>query len=259
MILKRDEAFKAVCEFLTPRDDGTFDVGTAMFVSSPAGEDKVLCWIVTASHVAKTTNEKTILVESNVDGKALMLPLKLFGELSEWKHHLVADISCLKINPTQLNISFIKGHMFPYDHFDVSRECVSRDTELTCIGFPNGLGTSGSFSPFTFRSFASSGFITHNRADTKTPSEFFCLEHPSVGGYSGCPVFDLGYSVTGLITQTKDKTRCHGIMHGTMSDNTGGKIAIVTPAFYLSDIIISINKADSKDDMQPPSISASYQ
>ena len=26
-------------------------------------------------------------------------------------------------------------------------------------------------------------------------------------------------------------------MHGTMIDNTGGKIALVTPAFYLKDIM----------------------
>ena len=249
MILKRDEAFKAVCEILTPKDNGSYDVGTAMFVSSPSGEGVPYCWIVTASHVAKATNDNTLLVESNIDGKAITLPLKLLGEVSEWKHHSVADISCLKINLTQQNIGFIKGHMFPYDHFDISRECVSRDVELTCIGFPNGLGTSGSFSPFTFRSYASSGFIRHNRADTNTPSDFFCLEHPSVGGYSGCPVFDLGYFITGMITQTKDKTRCHGIMHGTMSDNTGGKIAMVTPAFYLSDLIILINKSDSIDNV----------
>ena len=39
------------------------------------------------------------------------------------------------------------------------------------------------------------------------------------------------------MTRTKEKTWCHGIMHGTMSDDTGGKIALVTPAFYLKDII----------------------
>ena len=79
--------------------------------------------------------------------------------------------------------------------------------------------------------------MTLPRADTGNLSDFFCLENPSVGGYSGCPVFDLGYSTNGLMTMTKEKTWCHGIMHGTMSDNTGGKIALVTPAFYLKDIM----------------------
>ena len=127
----------------------------------------------------------------------------------------------------------MENRFFPYDHINTTRNVVSRDFELTSIGFPRGLGTEGSFSPFTFRSYASSGFVTLPRADTGNLSDFFCLENPSVGGYSGCPVFDLGYSTNGLMTMTKEKTWCHGIMHGTMSDNTGGKIALVTPAFYL--------------------------
>ena len=131
------------------------------------------------------------------------------------------------------------NRFFPYDHFNLTRHAVSRDYELTAIGFPNGLGTERSFSPLSFRSYAASGFITFPRGDTKTLSDFFCLENPSVGGYSGCPVFDLGYSTDGVMTITKDKTWCHGIMHGTMSDTTGGKIAMVTPAYYIKDGVFS--------------------
>lgn len=237
MILKRDEAFKAVCELLTPNKNGTVDVGTAMFVSSPAGEDKSYGWIITANHIAKNTNRDTILVESTKEGKAAKLPLRLFGDLANWRHHPVADISCFRIVFSEMNKPFLEAHMFPYDHFHLEQTCVSRDSELTAIGFPKGLGTDGSFSPLTFRSFASSGYVTLNRADTHTPSTFFCLENPSVGGYSGCPVFDLGYSTNGIMTMTKDKTRCYGIMHGTLNDQTGGKIAIVSPAYYLKDLI----------------------
>lgn len=93
------------------------------------------------------------------------------------------------------------------------------------------------FSPLTYRSHAASAFITLNRFDKPVPSVFFLLENPSVGGYSGCPVFDLGYVVAGSMTNTKDKTRCYGIMHGTVVDDTGGKLAAVTPAFYLSDLL----------------------
>ena len=57
MILTRDEAFKVVCNFRTPSSDGTKVIlGTGMFVTD---EKKV--WIVTASHVAKSTNENTIV------------------------------------------------------------------------------------------------------------------------------------------------------------------------------------------------------
>ncbi|SHM37576.1 hypothetical protein [Fibrobacter sp. UWB7] len=200
MILKRDDAFTVVCELKTPKEDGSYVVGTGIFVTSPARNGNVFLWIVTANHVAKETNEKT--------------------------------------QPTTSNIQFLNGRKFlPMDHFNLKQESVSRDFELTCIGFPRGLGTEGLFSPFTFRSFASSGFFRYPRFDTKQECIFFCLENPSVGGYSGGPILDLGYSTNGVFEMKKEKTLCHGIMHGTMCDDTGGKIAMVTPAFYLKDVI----------------------
>lgn len=237
MIIRRDEAFMAVCELRTPTGPGQFSIGTGMFVSSPAGEGKVFGWIVTATHVAQATNANTQLVVSTKDGRAETLPLQLFGNISNWRHHPIGDISAFRIVFTDINNRFMTGRFFPFDHFNLQENPVSRDFELTAVGFPNGLGTDGLFSPLTFRSYASSGFLTLPRADTKKNSTFFCLENPSIGGYSGCPVFDLGYSTNGVMTVTKDRTWCHGIMHGTMSDATGGKIALVTPAFYLKDII----------------------
>ena len=41
MILKRDDAFRAVCEFRTEVNPGTFSVGTGMFVSSQADENTI--------------------------------------------------------------------------------------------------------------------------------------------------------------------------------------------------------------------------
>ena len=237
MILRRDDAFMAVCELLTQDNAGAYSVGTGMFISSPAGKDSFYGWIITASHIAKETNDKTLIVISTKEGKAQQLPLKLFGPNSKWKHHDEADISAFQIAFSPAIEPFVEGRFFPLDHCNLDRKVVSRDYELTAIGFPNGLGTDGMFSPFSFRSFASSGFVTLQRADTQTPSVFFCLENPSVGGYSGCPVFDLGYSTNGVMTTSKEKTVLHGIMHGTMGDQTGGKIALVTPMYYLKDII----------------------
>jgi hypothetical protein len=238
MILKRDDAFTVVCELKTPKEDGSYVVGTGIFVTSPARNGNVFSWIVTANHVAKETTEQTIVVVSTKDGIAQQLPLNLFGPLSSWKHHPFADISAFSIQVTTSNIQFLNGRKFlPMDHFNLKQESVSRDFELTCIGFPRGLGTEGLFSPFTFRSFASSGFFRYPRFDTKQECIFFCLENPSVGGYSGGPILDLGYSTNGVFEMKKEKTLCHGIMHGTMCDDTGGKIAMVTSAFYLKDII----------------------
>ena len=93
MILRRDDAFRAVCELRTPIDQSSAKVGTGMFVSSPAGNNSIYGWIVTANHVARETTDSTDIVIATKDGKAAALKLSLFGPLSGWKHHQEAVFS----------------------------------------------------------------------------------------------------------------------------------------------------------------------
>jgi hypothetical protein len=233
LILKRDETFKVVFNLRTPTSPNSEEVGTGTFVVKSNGE----MYMVTASHVAKNSNINTQVVISDQVGNAKSHPLVEFNGQLAWRHHPVADLAVLQIYPSSGIEADLQNRFFPYDHFEFNRLAPSRDFELTCVGFPNGLGAAGLFSPLTYRSYTSSSLITMNRFDAFIQSEFFLLENPSVGGYSGCPVFDLAYMVVGSMTTTKEKTICYGIMHGTLGDNTGGKLAAVTPAYYLPHII----------------------
>lgn len=233
MIITRDQAFSVVCSIRTPFIKSE-SVGTGVFMTKDGND----AWIITAAHVAKETNSSTYIAIGDESNQCHVVKIIELNKNLAWKYHPVADIAVLKIDINQDNQMHIAGRCLPLDHFNLTQTSVSRDCELTSIGFPNGLGIHGKFSPLTFRSYASSSFLTFNRADTGTLSDFFCLENPSVGGYSGCPVFDLGYMVVGLMTSSKEKTICHGIMHGTMSDDTGGKIAVVTPSYYLNDLVL---------------------
>jgi S1-C subfamily serine protease len=232
--LTRDQAFQVVLNLRTPNGAGEAEVGTGIFIA----KDETLPYILTASHVARGCGLSTEIVISDLNGDSHLISIsKLNANVSAWVHHPIADVSVLPINPDPSIIGILHGRFFPLDQLDVSNSTPSRDAYLTAVGFPNGLGASGKFSPFTFRSHASSSLITLLRADTKTPSNFFTLENPSVGGYSGGPVFDLGYIIVGSMTTYTGLTVCHGIMHGTISDNTGGKIAAVTPCSYVKDIV----------------------
>jgi len=229
MILRRDDTFRVVCNIRTPIGNGKENIGTGIFMTTNDND----VWIITAAHVAVDTNEYTYIAIADDNSNCTTVTLKELNINLEWEYHSIADLAIIKITVNNNNIQFLRNRALPFDHFNTTMECVSRDFELTSVGFPNGLGIEDKFSPLTYRSFASSSFLTLNRADTNTPSDFFCLENPSVGGYSGCPVFDLGFYTNGTMTITKDKTICHGITHGTMIDLTGGKIALITPAFYL--------------------------
>ncbi len=233
MRLTRDQTFQVVLNLRTPISQGQERVGTGIFTV----KDGTKPYILTATHVARGCNPSTIVVISDASSNSQSLNLPLFNPQLNWIHHPIADISVLPVNPDPSISIHLKGRFFPFDQLNTTTTPPSRDAYLTAVGFPHGLGSTGKFSPFTFRSHASSSLITLPRSDTNTPSDFFTLEDPSVGGYSGGPVFDLGYIIVGAMTTNTGPTICHGIMHGTISDNTGGKIAAVTPCSYVKDIV----------------------
>ena len=213
--------------------NGQVLVGTGIFVI----KDDDSAYVLTAAHVAKECDATSEIVISDASGNCQTFRLNQFCRQLNWTHHPVADLAVLPLDPDPVIVPALSGRFFPADQLNSSTTTPSRDAYLTSVGFPHGLGASGKFSPFTFRSHASSGAISLLRFDTNTPADFFTMENPSVGGYSGGPVFDLGYIIVGGMTTITGPTICHGIMHGTISDNTGGKIAAVTPCFYVNDII----------------------
>ncbi len=236
MQLTRDLTFRVVLNLRTPaptsqRPDAE-NVGTGIFIvhgSEP--------YILTASHVARGCNAGTKVLVSDADSTSKSLSLRLFNPQLNWKHHPVADVSVLRVVPDESIVPHLQGRFLPSEQLNFTRDLPSRDTYLTAVGFPMGLGATGHFSPFTFTSHASSALITMPRADTNSPQDFFILENPGVGGYSGGPVFDLGYVIVGAMTTNTGPTICHGIMHGTISDATGGKLAAVTPTFYVKGLL----------------------
>lgn len=233
MILSRDQIFTVVCYIHTQVSSADYVTGTGVFICKDNTP-----YLVTASHVANSTNENTLIIISDADSKCITLPLLQFSNPIKWSHHPVADMAALKVDMNSNNQTILTERCFPYDQCVTNKNPVSRDNELTTVGFPNGLGVDkGNFCPLTFRSYASSSIITLQRFDNNVPSDFFCLESPGVGGYSGGPVFDLGYMIVGSMTTTKENTFCYGIIHGTISDMTGGKLAAVTPMYYLKDLV----------------------
>jgi hypothetical protein len=233
MILHRDDTFRVVVKITTPEGDAEA-IGTGMFVVK--GERSP--YLVTASHVAKATTDSTEVILADAAGAAAKLKLSAFNRRLAWKHHTVADVSALPIVMNARLAYHMDKRCLGFNQFHTEKVPVSRDCELTSVGFPHGLGADGIFSPLSFRSYASSGFVTLERNDSHTPQDFFLLENASVGGYSGAGVFDLGYRmVGGVAKRISDEAMCYGIVHGTLTDKAGGNLAAITPAHYLKDFL----------------------
>jgi len=215
---------------------GQFSTGTGTFINH---KDKL--YILTAEHVAKDMKADCQFIVKGANDTPIILTLEDLTQQTAslpWKVHATADMAVMQLNPkaTILSTSLVRRFL-PSDNIFVPYKAVDRNVQLTTIGFPLGLGAFGHFSPLTFRTYASSGLITLNRFDNKNPCDFFILENPGVGGYSGGPVVDISiYNNMGM-QMNGDGTMIYGILHGTISDQTGGKLAAVTPSYYLFDLI----------------------
>lgn len=231
MRIIRDEMFRVVCMIFTP---STHKVGTGCLI-----EKEGTPYLVTAEHVKNDVLPDSIIVFWDYNSNCYSVLLSCITS-GQWLIHPIADLSAIKFDIAKLDEKF-SNRFFPITQVDNSQKPISRDLTLTVAGFPSGLGTaytgSSKFSPLTFRSFASSSYMTLQRADKSINSDFFCLENPAMGGYSGGPVLDLGYEKTPLMLQEYGDTILLGFIHGTQSDNTGGKIAYVTPSYYLHSLL----------------------
>ena len=211
--------------------------------------------LATAAHVAKLIGSKgsmTLAVENDL-ASTIAIP-QLWGRSSEpvWITHPTADVAVLPLNPNSELQKCLLARCLPTKIFISKIEAPPRERPLTIVGFPLGLGVlykgpSGKISPITKVSKAASGILTLSLSGTKAPSEFFVLDSPSVGGFSGSPVFILpaAFSKGGGLSFSQT-TVFVGLVHGTVSDKTGGKFALVVPSAFVLETLRQAYEASTE-------------
>lgn len=208
--------------------------GTGFLVRS---EEKT--FLVTASHVAKAVGSKCKLVMSGADGKAIIV---MASDL-RWISSDSADVALVWINQNEANLhKMLLERSVPLHLLSGRPLPPSRDVPLTVLGYPLGLGATGYVSPLSLETKAASGFITLPRFDNRKLATFILLQDPSIGGLSGGPVFDTGksYFAGGRKMTIREGASVVGLIHGVISDKTGGKFAAVVPATEIVNLIQSV-------------------
>lgn len=213
--------------------------GTGFFVMY-----KKRLFLVTAEHVAsKTTAETAVTLRTGEDRPITFDIMQIYGKDAElnWIKHDMADVAVLALSPKAGVKAHLSKHFLPAEVIQKELGAPERDKSVTILGFPLGLGVSERFSPITKESKPASGLITLRRSDTGKKAPFFLLDSPSIGGFSGAPVFQMpGTYLKGNALVVSKKIICVGIVHGTISDQTGGKMAAIQPAAL---IIETLQKA----------------
>jgi hypothetical protein len=243
------ERLSASVAFLQKDDTKGSPSGTGFFLSSGS-----VLYLVTAWHVSQILSLSSPITVATAEGRPFTFPLKSLvpgaAEL-KWLAHAHADVAALQISPApDLLKDHLGGHFMPSSWLEAAKEAPLRSITLTVLGFPLQLGISRYFSPISRETRAASGLLELPRFDTKVMSIFFVTQDPSVGGFSGAPVFDtrLPYSTenVGQVIQMGVEPRIVGLMHGTISDNTGGKFGAIVPSFVISEVLTQASPMSPK-------------
>ena len=194
-------------------------------------------FLVTAAHVARAVGADWTLVLQGGDGK----PATVRMQNAAWKFSANHDVAVLLLNVVENQKSFVLGRSLPVKVLSSRDLPPSRDITLTVMGFPLGVGVEGYVSPLSLETKAASGFITLHRFDTKTPATFILLQHPSIGGLSGGPVFDTGLPNFGVGRQivVRQGLSVVGLIHGELTDRKVGKLTAVVPSSEITPLLQS--------------------
>jgi hypothetical protein len=202
-------------------------------------------YVVTARHVAEGLSPTAEIIINRSTNKSGSITFEWLSKQenikgTRWFHHPKADISVHPMAyPEQFELLAIGEDLFP-----------KKDTETPLLtlayvlGFPMGLGVQDKLSPIAKGTQIASRATSIDRPGISPDLQFILLDQALVQGYSGSPVFyteDVMSNVQIGTQRMKGGERLHfvGIVSGTISDNTGGKITLVIPISYVWDIFES--------------------
>ena len=208
--------------------------GTATIISH---NSKV--YLLTANHVSSVMKADAIVIFRIAGDKPYQIGLReLLSKNEQFIPHEEADISIIPLNPLDKTIGkALFDRAFPSNQISILKLLPSKEEQICFLGYPIIDMKLEHFYPISFKTTLASGYLTQLRGDTKRPSQFFYLNSPSMQGCSGGPVFS---SVLNDLIYVGTSTHLIGVVHGTASDNTGGKLSSNTPAFYIWDLLNSL-------------------
>lgn len=226
-----DQLAASVVQILSPPK-----VGTGVLLADDAQRG----YLVTAAHVARDLGATTTLSTRGDKDAAIsaLLSTLVVASQPNWKISPDADLAVLRLDPST---EFVRERLkfLPASIVLSEKTSPSRDLTLTVFGFPLGLGAVAHFSPISRETKLASGLIDLPK-HLKVDGPVLLTQDPSVGGFSGAPLFDTGLPVSSpeaRLDIRKATVTLIGIVSGTISDETGGKLGVIVPGYRVHEAL----------------------
>lgn len=203
--------------------------------------------IITAHHVAVGFNTNTEVMfhsGSNAPTKILLQNVIPKGKKLIAAQDEVNDVAILHVAPQyDRDIGIFSTILaWPAKNIPTTISAPERNAPLVMFGFPQGLGALGK--DISYAAISRSGKPSSGLLDLTGryvyPGRMFIIEAPSVGGFSGGPVFDLGeprISGNNNLVIGGSPVACVGIVSGNFE---GDKMGIITPIGHAGKLIQSL-------------------
>jgi hypothetical protein len=197
-------------------------------------------FLVTAAHVARAMDADARIFCGSADGRrwssALADLLSLRTSKVPWTYHARADVAAVRIPKPSPQL---RGRFLPAELLWARKLAPSGALDLVIMGFPLGLFGDERFAPLTKRAHAASGIVRIAGAEMRRPADFFMLDQPAMGGYSGGPVFvapQLEMRQPGVVSMLQPS--CIGVVSQTISDGGSGQFAMIVPAACVRSVLV---------------------
>jgi hypothetical protein len=218
----------------SPKPKLARQLGTGFLVASETAG-----FLVTAGHVARRMDAAARLSCAGRKGRRSTFPLREVLALGQgavaWKYHGRADLAVVRVPmpPAALRGRFLDASLLRREK-TVPRAAF----DLVVVGFALGLFSETQFAPISKRFHAASDILQFRGEEMRRAADFFLLDQPTMGGYSGAPVFvapQARLSPAGEVSCVE--AQCVGVVSQTIADEAGGHFAAVVPSTLVRSLI----------------------
>lgn len=151
---------------------------------------------------------------------------------AHWGMRPSTDLAAVRLKPVPNGTL----HVFRRSQIQADTPLPVKERPIVVFGFPLGIGSSD-FTPVSQEYNRACGSVEAKSDAHPAAAQYYLLDRPSVQGYSGAPAFQVpGVFDRGTNLVVGKDLILVGVIAGSLSDNTGGKLGVAIPPQFIAEL-----------------------